>query len=50
MKCPFCLNPLSDSNPGEFIWTAGRICRREAEVIPADIEFDSVGLRMGIWY
>ena len=32
------------------LWTAERIYRREAEVIPAEIEFDSVGLRMGIWY
>ena len=32
------------------LWTAERIYRREAEVIPAEIEFDSVGLKMGIWY
>ena len=32
------------------LWTAERIFRREAEVIPAEAEFDSVGLRMGIWY
>ena len=32
------------------LWTAERIFRGGAEVIPADIEFDSVGLRMGIWY
>ena len=32
------------------LWTAERIYRREAEVIPAKIEFDSVGLKMGIWY
>ena len=32
------------------LWTAERIYRREAEVIPAEAEFDSVGLRMGIWY
>jgi DNA polymerase III epsilon subunit-like protein len=32
------------------LWSAERIYRREAEVIPAGIESDSVGLRMGIWY
>ena len=32
------------------LWTAERIYRREAEVVPAGIESDSVGLRMGIWY
>jgi predicted RNase H-like nuclease len=32
------------------LWTAKRIYRKEGEVIPADIEFDSAGLRMGIWY
>ena len=32
------------------LWTAERIYRRKAEVIPAEIEFDSVGLKMGIWY
>jgi predicted RNase H-like nuclease len=32
------------------LWTAEQIYRREAEVIPAEIEFDSVGLKMGIWY
>jgi predicted RNase H-like nuclease len=32
------------------LWTAERIYKREAEVIPAEIEFDSVGLKMGIWY
>ena len=32
------------------LWTAERIYRIEAEVLPAEAEFDSVGLRMGIWY
>ena len=32
------------------LWTADRIYRREAVVIPAETEFDSAGLRMGIWY
>ena len=32
------------------LWTAERIYRREAVVIPAEAEFDSAGLRMGIWY
>ena len=32
------------------LWTAERIYRKEAAVIPAEAEFDSVGLRMGIWY
>ena len=32
------------------LWTAERIYRNEAEVIPAEAEFDPVGLRMGIWY
>ena len=32
------------------LWTVERIYRREAGVIPAEAEFDSVGLRMGIWY
>ena len=32
------------------LWTAERIFRREAVVIPAEAEIDSVGLRMGIWY
>ena len=31
------------------LWTAERIFRGDAAVIPAEIEFDSVGLRMGIW-
>ena len=32
------------------LWTAERIYQREAVVIPAEVEVDSVGLRMGIWY
>ena len=32
------------------LWTAERIYRREAVVMPAEAEVDSVGLRMGIWY
>ena len=32
------------------LWTAERIFRGDAKVLPADNEFDSVGLRMGIWY
>jgi predicted RNase H-like nuclease len=32
------------------LWTAERIYRWEAKVIPAEDEFDSAGLRMGIWY
>ena len=32
------------------LWTAERIFRGDAEVIPAENEFDSVGLKMGIWY
>ena len=32
------------------LWTAERIYRIEAAVIPAEVEFDSAGSRMGIWY
>ena len=32
------------------LWTAERIFRGDVKVIPVEIEFDSVGLRMGIWY
>ena len=32
------------------LWTAERIYQREAVVIPAEVEVDSAGLRMGIWY
>jgi len=32
------------------LWTAERIYRNEAAVIPAEAELDPVGLRMGIWY
>jgi predicted RNase H-like nuclease len=32
------------------LWTAERIVRVDAEVIPAEAELDPVGLRMGIWY
>jgi predicted RNase H-like nuclease len=32
------------------IWTAERIFNGKAVSIPAEAEFDSVGLRMGIWY
>ena len=31
------------------LWTAERIFNEKAVSIPADMEFDSVGLRMGIW-
>ena len=32
------------------LWTAERIYQREAVVIPAEVQVDSAGLRMGIWY
>jgi predicted RNase H-like nuclease len=32
------------------LWTAERIYRGTAASIPTEAEFDSVGLRMGIWY
>ena len=32
------------------LWTAERIFNGKAVSIPAEKEFDSVGLRMGIWY
>jgi predicted RNase H-like nuclease len=32
------------------LWTAERIFRIKAEVLPAEADFDSVGLRMGILY
>ena len=32
------------------LWTAERIFNGKAVSIPAEMEFDSVGLRMGIWY
>ena len=32
------------------LWTAERIFQGDVEVIPAEAEFDLVGLRMGIWY
>ena len=32
------------------LWTAERLFNGKAKVIPDMIEFDSLGLRMGIWY
>jgi predicted RNase H-like nuclease len=32
------------------LWTAERIFQGDVEVIPAEAEFDLVGLRRGIWY
>ena len=32
------------------LWTAERLFNGKAKVIPDVIEFDSLGLRMGIWY
>ena len=32
------------------LWTAERLFIGKAKVIPDMIEFDSLGLRMGIWY
>ena len=32
------------------LWTAERIYCGKAVSIPSEIEFDSLGLRMGIWY
>jgi predicted RNase H-like nuclease len=32
------------------LWTADRIYHKKAVSIPKEIEIDSVGLRMGIWY
>ena len=32
------------------LWTAGRIARGEARTLPEDVEIDSVGLPMAMWY
>jgi hypothetical protein len=44
-----CPGPMSSTI---FIlpWTVERIYRKKAVSIPTEMEFDSVGLGMGIWY